>query len=268
MNYSRPDIRKSFRSSLLAITFFLQLPAAALANQDRLLISQREVNDYSPAAQSTPTGAGSIDLDPALHGVASKQDQLSTPEGTSLSGAIGTGQSPQQAATASESMKFELAATKLSSGADMSKDDFRDLGIGTLGFTANQSSFDKYPRVNAVFAGSPAQAAGVRVGDLVLSSDSIPNAEPGSWSQSSWKFHFDHAGTQSQLTVKRGRETLNFTLTRMNIEDLPDPKLRHMYEEKAKTLDGSGQGTVAGTAGLGKLNRLVRDRASSPVPRD
>jgi C-terminal processing protease CtpA/Prc len=215
-----------------------------------------------------PTAVLADDLDQAMHGVPKKEDQLLAPDGTTLRSAAESNQSQQQTSPASESIKFELAATKLSSGADMSQDDFRDLGIGTLGFTANQSNFDRYPRVNAVFAGSPAEAAGVRIGDIVLSSDSIQNVVPGSWEQTGWKFHFDHAGTKSQLTVKRGRETLNFTLTRMNIEDLPDPKLRRMYEEKAKALDSSGQGTVAGTEGVRKLNRLLKEQASSRDPHD
>jgi C-terminal processing protease CtpA/Prc len=139
---------------------------------------------------------------------------------------------------------YHLAADKLTGREKMTADDFRDLQMGATGFAISRPFNEKYATVTEVFPGCPAAAAGVHLGDLIVEGDPTQNYQPNDVTKPIWSFTGGKAGTTVNIKVLRDGQIMPFSITRMNIEDIPDPKLRKTYENMAKKFGASSAAVV------------------------
>jgi len=195
------------------------------AKSNTMLEAEIHKRDKLPLSQHTSTGLGNSHNSADLK--ADDNDEMLQAE-----------------TAANDEQKFQLAVAKLASGASMTGDDYRDLQIGTCGYFSTQHNTDKYAKITAVCAGSPAQEAGIKKGDIVLYNESLPNADPRTITHPMMTLNFEHPGSVTHLTLKRGNDVMNYTLTRINIEDLPKEQDREIYEKGSKFLGSSREGTV------------------------
>ncbi|GEM_PF-2598553 len=111
----------------------------------------------------------------------------------------------------------------------MTGEDYRQLGFGITGMETFRMLFARYPVVVRVFPGCPAERAGIQPGDLVLSAGGHEFTRRD-MQREHWRLVDGRAGTEVDIKVLRDGEVICFHLTRMNIEDIPDENLRHMFE--------------------------------------
>lgn len=113
--------------------------------------------------------------------------------------------------------------------------EFRDMKYGVIGIVCLRPLFGGKQTVIAVYPGCPAALAGIRPGDVEVQADThvLGNFEN---QRSTWNTTDGEAGTPVDLTVRRGRDLLTFHLIRMNIEDIPDERVRHAFERLLEKL--------------------------------
>jgi C-terminal processing protease CtpA/Prc len=114
-------------------------------------------------------------------------------------------------------------------------EDYRNLEFGISGLVELRFFFD-HPIVIKVFPGCPAEIAGIRPGDHVVSA----NGHKFSWRDNQhdfWRIMDGRAGTTVDVDILRRGQPMTYRLVRLNIEDIPDPKTRRMFE---KMLDSLG----------------------------
>ena len=113
----------------------------------------------------------------------------------------------------------------------MSAEDFRRLEYGVLGLQAyNKILVPTLPVVTEVFPTCPAANAGIRPGDVLVSEDGH-NYRPGASQKEVWATLGGKAGTKVSLTIRRHGQLFTFHLTRMNIEDIEDKRIRRTFED-------------------------------------
>ncbi|HEY9790123.1 MAG TPA: PDZ domain-containing protein [Candidatus Obscuribacterales bacterium] len=118
----------------------------------------------------------------------------------------------------------------------MSADDFRNLEFGITGFVVRRIiQLTPYPTVTQIIPGCPAEKAGMRVGDVVLRANNHQFTQ-SDMQREYWRILDGRAGSTVTIVVMRGYVYKTFKLTRMNIEDLPDPELRNEYHELVRKL--------------------------------
>jgi len=206
-----------------------------------------------------------------LFGSASRHDTLDStgaPTGAAA-GAIATPQSTAQDLKATdnaaklESEKaaadlYALAVQKLSQKQKLSADEYRSLGVGTTGveswhsFQWFQGGFNKVGTVNVVYADSPAEKAGIRLGDKItygardLAVEAKQRANPY---LSRVLVTFAPEGTPLDVTILRHKQPpIKITLIRMNIEDIKEPRIRHEWERMIRNLGFPKEGTYTGSS--------------------
>jgi C-terminal processing protease CtpA/Prc len=237
MKYTRSELKWTVSALLAATVLCLQMPLAAKAEDAQAQASQTE-------AAQTQAETPLLDLtqiadpDPAKH----RTDIL-------LNGEIrrsvkAQGQSQEETPSADEELKFQLALKKLRSREKMTSEDYRDLQIGIVGCNTVRHIGKGFARVEEVVPGTPAAQAGIRKGDVQILR---PDEEwhPKDPTHSIWLFSGGRAGSKVNMTFLRQGQEVSVSLTRMNIEDLPDAKIRRQYESWARKLGPSGDGTVA-----------------------
>jgi len=182
---------------------------------------------------------------------ADSSNQTDKPSETQLNGAVKKSDASTQVQDSGapnnsnqQDQPYHLAASKLASRAKMTADDFRDLQMGATGFAITRNFNDKYGTVTEVFPGLPAAAAGVHLGDLMVDGDPTQNTQPNDPTRPIWAFTGGKAGTTVNIKVLRDGQIIPFSITRMNIEDIPDAHLRRTYENMARKLGSSGVGVV------------------------
>ncbi len=111
----------------------------------------------------------------------------------------------------------------------LSAEDYRKMEYGIVGMESRVSLSGGHPTVVKLIDGGPCALAGVQVGDLLVKAGDHIFAE-GDGQDAIWHVFAGKSGTTIDLTVLRGAGLLTFHLTRMNIEDIADDKLRHLYE--------------------------------------
>jgi len=114
-------------------------------------------------------------------------------------------------------------------------EDYRNLEFGISGLIELRLLFE-HPIVIKVFPGCPAEMAGIRPGDRVVSA----NGHKFGWRDNQrdfWRIMDGRAGTTVDVGILRHGQPLTYRLVRLNIEDIPDPKTRRMFE---KMLDSLG----------------------------
>lgn len=257
MKYSEVHIKHAIATLLLALTVCLQLPLPVQADDIKPLETATPSLDTAatPLVETTPpTGPNTTQPETStiLKGSVKKRGSVTELDGNTTSqdsvpnssASDSTMQLQPETATADDGQRYQAAITKLKSGAKMTSEDYRSLQIGTCGYIMTQWAWQRHQSVTQVFAGSPAEQAGICKGDVMISSDG-PMPTRADWMQSvsDWT-HFERPGSKVNVTFKRGKQTLSFTLTRINIEDIQNPKARRMYEESARELPASGEGTV------------------------
>jgi C-terminal processing protease CtpA/Prc len=192
-------------TTLPALLIFLYLPLAASA-------------DESPNLQTQPPSVDS-----------SSPDALSANR-TLLQGGV------------SERAAFDSAIKKLTAKADMTDDDFRNLGIGTIGYEQFRRGGNN-TRVEKVFSGSPAEQAGIREGDVIVrdadADNDIAQSQPNG---THYAVVLRRAGTIDEITILRHKRPVTLKVARMNIADIKDDKDRQMWEKMIMNLTDAPDG--------------------------
>ncbi|HEY9712860.1 MAG TPA: PDZ domain-containing protein, partial [Chroococcales cyanobacterium] len=149
-----------------------------------------------------------------------------------------TGESAKEAAPA----RYQLAVQKLQSGAQMTSDDYRDLGVGCVGYETDRTYFQDVAKVSLVYRDSPAEKAGIKKGDRILDheDDSSHRETPD---EPSWCITLGKAGTTAELTLLRHNRKIPITLVRMNVEDIKEDDIRQMWEKYIRDLGNPTTGT-------------------------
>jgi hypothetical protein len=162
----------------------------------------------------------------------------------------------QSETATADTMKFNLAVSKLASRAQMTAQDYRDLQLGTCGYLYLRKGTQEHARVIKVYSGSPSDEVGIRKGDIIISTDLGPQP-PIDEKQSSWTLNFGRPGTNVRVEMQRRGQLLSFTMTRINIEDIQDPTGRQWYEDWAKKLGEASEGTVTETVPKSVLKKTL-----------
>jgi len=221
-------------TSLLVVAMCVQLPLAARADDS--------------AAQTTASSAAPMS-DPAT--------AASAPQ--TLYGSVKKRQNTETAANG----LYALAAKKLSQGVQLSAEEYRSLGIGCAGLEATNTFFQKFGKVTDVYPGSPADKAGIRVGDkiLAITDDKTAQKEQANPSVPLWDVTLDKEGTQQDVTIIRHGKSVTYNLTRINIEDIQDTTYRQRWEQIVSKLGYPEKGTFSGTS----LDSIGQDGAAAPA---
>ena len=111
----------------------------------------------------------------------------------------------------------------------MSPEEFRKMEYGVVGMESIVRPDGNGPTVLKVVPGCPAALAGIQPGDQVVKANGHV-FQAGEGQRSFWKTFCGKAGTPVDVTVLREGNLLEFHMTRMNIEDIPDEPLRRTYE--------------------------------------
>jgi C-terminal processing protease CtpA/Prc len=147
----------------------------------------------------------------------------------------------EQAASSAANL-YALAVKKLVAGVALSSDEYRSLGAGCAGMETDRTFFQKIGRVSVVYPGSPADQAGIRVGDKVIQNDNDEQAKADP-TKPLWEVQTGQAGTPVDITLLRHGKPVTLTLIRMNIEDIQDPEVRQTWERMISNLGYPKEGT-------------------------
>jgi len=236
----------------LSLLACLHLPLAAYADQAPLLSAEQPTMDSQPVTPPQPVAAQQPDATPQsadehkttfLNGEVKKQGQTTGDDQSQYNLQAGDSAANLQAETGAATAipPYQLALQKLQHKQPLTADEYRSLGIGVLGYDTTRTYFQDEAVVDESYPGLPAYEAGIRKGDheIVENVDDSGVKDP---SRPSWMFSCGIAGQAMDITIRRGKQMLNFHMVRMNMEDIPDPKLRKTYEKLVQKL-GSQPGT-------------------------
>jgi hypothetical protein len=240
--------------SLMAVTLVLQLPLAAQANGGQPLTSggetarpvQTEGQTVSPSSSEGLMLYGAV----KKHSVIPDDNASANVSHSQLHGAANTDGASLQSEQAGADDLFKLALQKLANRQKLSSQEFRSLGVGVNGFEADQKFFQYIAKVTAVYEDSPADKAGIKVGDK-LEEKRNPVYE-ARWkanpTQPLFQVSFEPVGARKDFTVLRDGEKIPITLYAMNMEDIKEPKIRRMWEKMVSRLGYPQGGDFLGTS--------------------
>jgi C-terminal processing protease CtpA/Prc len=143
---------------------------------------------------------------------------------------------------------YTSAMQKLSKRQTLTAEEYRSLGIGTAGMEANKTFFQSIAKVSKVYKDSPAEKAGIRVGDKLVITDPDPDEarERANPEIPLFQIKFKKAGVPMDVTVMRHNKPVTMTLITMNIEDIQEPDVRKMFEKMISDLNYPTAGTFSG----------------------
>jgi len=241
---------------VLSLLLCAQLPLAARADQAPALQPETASLDAQQPKQPKATDAQTTTTTTATTTTTMLNGSVHKNESSTAADINNPSQNPpQNSQTTDSSAKLQaetgskdaappyaLALQKLAAREKLSADDYRSLGIGVIGYETSRTYFQNEAIVTDVFPGCPAAQAGMRVSDrqIVAHVDDSKVVDP---TRPVWMFSCGIAGQAVDVTVKRHHQLLNFHLVRMNMEDVPDPKLRRTYEQLVQRL-GSQPGSI------------------------
>lgn len=184
---------------------------------------------------------------------------------------------------------YDQAIQKLAHKAKLSQAQYRSLGVGCIGLEWSYPSVGR-PKVTAVYKGSPAEKAGIRLGEEIY--QEIELREAGEKSQTNLQsqtneriqsgsdtkgtsnqgkerpkdptpahFTLMREGTEQEVTVVRNGQPVKFILHRMNIADLPDKQARLKWQKVISSIGVPQDGFYAGR----DLHSLKLTQAAAPV---
>jgi len=117
----------------------------------------------------------------------------------------------------------------------LSAEEFRQLQYGIAGMVSFKFIFGKSSMVLKVFPGCPAEQAGIQRGDQIIRINDVENKRTDA-QREFWNKVDGPAGTPVDITVLRHGQKITFHLIRMNIEDIPDDRLRREFEDLLQSL--------------------------------
>jgi C-terminal processing protease CtpA/Prc len=209
----------------LGVTLASLMTALSLSSHMRLSAAE-EVPTLDPNAQQ-------VDTPPAAEPVPAVEAAPTDKKTPLLNGEIERSHHRQ------DNVLFRAALKKLAGREAMTSQDYRDLGVGIMGCETYEIPGEPLARVDGVMPGSPAEQAGIHVGDYKVL-DNEHRQQVKKLHHDVYAFFGGKAGTKEDWTFLRDGKAFTVTMTRMNIEDIPDAKLRHQYEEWADKLGPSG----------------------------
>ncbi len=136
---------------------------------------------------------------------------------------------------------FKLALEKLQHRQPLTAEEYRSLNIGVIGMDSTRNFFEDEGVIDASYPGMPAYEAGIRVGDHEIF-DNVDDSKVKDPTRPTWMFSCGVAGEIKDVIIRHGKNIQTYHLTEMNMEDIPDPKLRKTYEKLVQKL-GSQPGT-------------------------
>lgn len=201
-------------------------PASAEANNiaSSLQAETAQVDNSPAVAQVEPTRAQPV-TKPLQGGVSKLDELLKATEGTDL---------------------YKLAVEKLGKGIKLTAEEYRSLGVGCVGMETDRKFFQNIAVISDVYRDSPADRAGLRRGDRLIDDRDNDDAAKEHPEIPRWKVTFGQAGTQAQYILLKHQKKVPITLTRMNIEDIADDKVRHEWEQIISKLGNLEQGEFEG----------------------
>jgi C-terminal processing protease CtpA/Prc len=235
-------------TSISLVALCLLLPSATQAADRGGLVSESASLDMASAedAQSpTPTSNTTT-----LYGsVRKRQAKLEATDaaGASLNATENDAQLQSEKAKDDAQRIFALAIKKLAAGEELSSEEYRSLGVGCVGFESTRTLFKEIGRITAVYRDFPAQQAGIRKGDRIIS-DSTDEEAKANPQQPRYQVTFAQAGTSAQINILRHGHPVTYTLTRMNVEDIQEPEIRQRWEDIIRRLGFPKEGAFTGTS--------------------
>ena len=237
-----------------AATFVgLQLPNAAIATQLDLLRAETASSD-TQSSSSASDSAGFVG--DTRHDVT--KGELSPLPVKTLQGGVrkhqaavdandtGNLQNAQQDQTAAaESPLREVALKKLAAKVELTSEEYRSLGAGCSGYESYRPFFQPVARVTVVYADSPADKAGLKKGDKIISHDDDSSAKDNPTVPLD-AVTCGQAGTPVHITALRRGQEVELTMIRMNIEDIKETKYRKQWEQLLRDLGYPQSGTYVG----------------------
>jgi hypothetical protein len=246
MNFERNPLPTVVTSGVLAAAIYLLMPLLVHAGEAVEIKSETPGLDTSSPnnSQSAPEPSQSTKLygkvrenrkllDGLDAGQNPRQDLNATDSGADLQSA--------KASPAAEDI-YTLAVKKLSSGGELSADEYRSLGVGCGGLEIYRTFFQNVGKVIEVYRDSPADRAGIRVGDKVIQDERDDEAKANP-EQPLMELSLAKAGTPEYVTVQRDGVPVTITLIRINIEDIQEAKFRHKWETMIRNLGYPTEGT-------------------------
>jgi len=206
---------------LLPLAISLQCAPAAVADDPQVLKQQEARLDVAkpqpaPSQEGTQssTGSGSV---PMLNGSVEKR---------SLSEQTSDSAPELQTETAVPGIR-EKALEKLAKRKSLTGEEFRSLNVGISGMNCRQMPFTTEAIVIKVYPDSPADQAGIEVGDILLGKKVYAPSDP---TRTMFTFTCNEAGSTKDYQIKHNGEIRNVRLVLMNIEDIKDDEARRLFE--------------------------------------
>jgi hypothetical protein len=235
------------------MTIFLKNPGKKLLlcmTVSLLSVAQTTLSAYCETPQSTteetsgnialsvPPSTGEPHSSTLLNGSIHKTDinlpptTESTTDKSALSGDAKKTDAGETEPTGGEkSNTYKLAVQKLGSGVKLSAEDYRNLNVGIVGMESTRTFFTNKFKVIRIVKGSPADLAGIKLGDTFMKDDSIDDSKIKDPTVPAYVFSCGLAGEEKDLTLQRHGKTLHFHVVKMNMEDLPELKDRQEMED-------------------------------------
>lgn len=226
----------------------LAMPLSAFADTSSHIASLRAETaqvDNSPANTSTSTSSSaSASASTSASRVEPALTQAEHPVSKPLQGGVSK---LEELLKSTESTDlYKLAVDKLSKGIKLTAEEYRSLGVGCVGMETDRTFFQNIAVISDVYRDSPADRAGLRRGDKLIDDRDNDEAAIEHPEVPRWKVTFGQAGTQSEYILLRHHKKVPITLTRMNIEDIADDKIRHEWEQIISKLGNPAQGEFEG----------------------
>lgn len=261
MKKGKHCLSATMSKSLIAVSLCLGLPlavgsagAADLSSESASLDTAQAANTGAPTTASEPTTLfGSVRKHQAA---LDATDTASASPLVPLDASDSAAQLQSQTAANADAGLYALAVQKISSGQELSCDEYRSLGVGCVGLESDRTFFQSIAKVTAVYRGSPAEKAGIHVGDRLVAADTdIDEQARANPSQPLWSVLLERAGTPQEVTVLRRGTPEKIALIRMNIEDIENTKIRRMWEKMVSNLGSKGQFTSTSLKALESSSR-------------
>lgn len=235
--------KKYFQAGLgtalsIAVAVCCQVQAGAQASDEDRLVDGVDGANASSASQNEAASAPSEPSTVTLHGAVKKEEKVQeqSPDAAQL-------QSQQAQLGSADILKAAIKKLK-KNRVPLSAEEYRSFGVGCVGFETYRSFLSRLSTVEAVYAGSPAEKAGIREGDKIQydDDDEAGRVHPNPFI-STWAVTLGQEGSQVNFTLIHGHEKTKMSLSRMNIEDLPDPTERHQWEQMIRHFGNQTEGT-------------------------
>ncbi len=215
------------------------MPSTLQQQEASLDDGSKTTSANTPAAGNAtlPESQVTTSSSPLLNGSVSKRGHATNLDGNANSSKL-NGEAQTTTPWALEPLmhgKQDRLPSGLFHRAKLTREDYRNLEFGITGFESVKTLFQRYPVIIEVYRGCPAEKVGLRPGDVLLKANDHEFTR-SDMQPEFWRILDGRAGTTVDITVKRHKEILTFQVTRMNIEDIENDRVRHRFEKLLRTL--------------------------------